>query len=90
MLVRIGPSTYLNPDEVLYIMPSTGATAQKIYNEAKEKDQVLNMTRGKAKKSLIILKSGLVILSDFLPDTMYNKISDKGMMVVHGTSIGEN
>ena len=78
MIIKISNDLIVNSDEVLFILSFKSNSAKDIYSNAKKNERLINSTKGKGTKSIIVLKNDIIIASDYNADTLYNKFSCVG------------
>lgn len=75
MIAKISNDFIINTDEICFILSCKSNSAKEIASNAKKNNTLINATKGKATKSIIVLKNNEVISSDYNPDTLFNKCS---------------
>ena len=89
MFVSIA-GNYINCDEIEFILNFSTKFAKDYYQIKKEEGKLANLTKNKETKSLIQLKSGLLIASATKPDTITKKFGGiKPRKYDTGTNVGE-
>lgn len=63
MLLNIGYKNYINKYEVVSIISATSAPSRRMIEIARDKDLLIDGTMGKKTNSIIIMKSGHIVLS---------------------------
>lgn len=74
MMLNIGNKSYVMISEIEAIMPPESAPIKRIVSDAKDNGICVDMTYGKRTKAVIVMKSGKIMLSSVLPETLCNKI----------------
>lgn len=69
----IGFNFFVNSNRVTTILPFAGKMVQTLYKERRDAGDFIDATRGRAKKSLIVLDNGQVVGSAFKPDTIIKR-----------------
>lgn len=75
MIAKISNDFIINTDEIRFILSYKSNSAKEIISNAKKNNNLINATKGKGTRSVIVLKNNEVIASDYNPDTLYNKCS---------------
>ena len=89
MFVSIS-GNFINCDEIEFILNFSTKFAKDYYQIKKEEGKLANLTKNKETKSLIQLKSGLLIASATKPDTITKKFGGiKPRKYDTGTNVGE-
>ena len=89
MFVSIA-GNFINCDEIEFILNFSTKFAKDYYQIKKEEGKLANLTKNKETKSLIQLKSGLLIASATKPDTITKKFGGiKPRKYDTGTNVGE-
>lgn len=69
----IGFGFLVNVHRITSILPFVGKMMKNLYRERKEAGKFIDATRGRAKKSIIVLDNGDIMGSAFLPGTIANR-----------------
>lgn len=69
----IGFGFLVNVHRVTSILPYVGKLMHYLYRDRKAAGKFIDATRGRAKKSIIVLDTGEIIGSAFLPATIANR-----------------
>lgn len=77
MFLHIGTNSYIKIDEIESISPPESAPVKRLVNASKDNNSCIELTYGKRIKSVIVLKSGKVVLSAILPQTLVDRIASK-------------
>lgn len=75
-MLNVGQS-YVKISEIEVIAPPESAPLKRLVGDAKDADKCIDLTYGKKTKSVIVLKSGKVILSSITAGTLVNNINKK-------------
>ena len=78
MIVKIAPDVAVNTDDINYIIAYSSNTSKEILKKATDNNQLLNLTKHKATRSLICFNNGKVIAMNTKIDTLVRKINSKG------------
>lgn len=76
MLVNVGVNSFVKISEIETISPPESAPVKRLVNTAKDNNTCVELTYGKRVKSVIVLKSGRVVLSSVLPQTLASRIAE--------------
>lgn len=76
MLVNVGVNSFVKISEIETISPPESAPVKRLVNTAKDNNTCVELTYGKRVKSVIVLKSGRVVLSSVLPQTLVSRIAE--------------
>lgn len=77
-MVNVGTNSFVRIEEIETISPPESAPIKRLVNTAKDEGKCIEVTYGKRVKSVIILKSGKIVLSTMLPQTIAQRIAEKG------------
>lgn len=76
-MLNVGNGSFVKISEIEAIMPPESAPLKRMIGDAKDNGTCLDLTYGKKVKSIIVLKSGKLVLSGVLATTLVNNISKK-------------
>lgn len=76
MLLNVGVNSFVKISEIETISPPESAPVKRLVNTAKDNNTCVELTYGKRVKSVIVLKSGRVVLSSVLPQTLASRIAE--------------
>lgn len=76
-MVNVGTNSFVMISEIETISPPESAPIKRLVNTAKDEGRCVEVTYGKRVKSVIVLKSGKVVLSAMLPQTLAQRIAEK-------------
>lgn len=76
-MVNVGTNSFVMVSEIESISPPESAPIKRLVNTAKDDGKCVELTYGKRVKSVIVLKSGKIILSAVLPQTLAQRIAEK-------------
>jgi regulator of extracellular matrix RemA (YlzA/DUF370 family) len=71
--LNLGLDFIVNMDRVTSILPYTGAAVRKLYSKKLKEGLVMDCTRGRKKRSLVVLDTGEVMGCVFSPDTIASR-----------------
>lgn len=75
--VNVGTNSFVSVNEIETISPPESAPIKRMVNLAKDENRCIEVTYGKRTKTVIVLKSGKVVLSALLPQTIAERIAVK-------------
>ena len=78
VVINVGTNSFVMMSEIETISPPESAPIKRLVNTAKDENRCIEVTYGKRVKSVIVLKSGKVVLSAVLPQTLAQRIAEKG------------
>ena len=70
----IGNDVYIDSNTVLCIMSAWHPKAKKLIAQAKKENTLLDFTAGNTRQSVIILNTGIMIISTVLPNALADNI----------------
>lgn len=76
-MVNVGTNSFVRIEEIETISPPESAPIKRLVNTAKDEGKCIEVMYGKRVKSVIILKSGKIVLSAMLPQTIAQRIAEK-------------
>ena len=71
--LRVGDDFYLNSDSIELVQRAGTRPAERERKRAETQNQLYNATKGKPARSLLTLKSGWVVISPALPETLVSR-----------------
>lgn len=74
-IIDIGFDNLLVAEEVQLILSVEGVPVKRKIAEAKEKGLLIDITRGRNRRSAIVLKSGVIVLSSINTKTLGKRIA---------------
>lgn len=75
--VNVGTNSYVNVEEIESISPPESAPIKRMVSLAKDENRCVEINYGKRVKSVIVLRSGKILLSAMLPQTIADRIAAK-------------
>lgn len=75
--VNVGTNSYISIEEIESVSPPESAPIKRMVNLAKDENRCIEVNYGKRVKSVIVLKSGKIVLSAMLPQTIAERIASK-------------
>lgn len=75
--VNVGTNSFVNIAEIESVSPPESAPVKRMVNLAKDENRCIEVNYGKRVKSVIVLKSGKILLSATLPQTIADRIAVK-------------
>ena len=77
MFILVSMGNYLNTLDIRFVIAYNGSTVSKnYYKSASEQGKLVNFTRGRAVKSLVVLNDGTVVAIPIKAATVIKKIND--------------
>lgn len=76
-MINVGTNSFVMISEIETISPPESAPIKRLVNTAKDEGRCIEVIYGKRVKSVIVLKSGKVVLSAVLPQTLAQRIAEK-------------
>lgn len=74
-MINVGYGNCVNVSEILAIINPNTKPAKRAVKEAKENKLFVDLTEGNKTCSIIIMKSGQIIISANKPETLVNRIN---------------
>lgn len=75
--VNVGTNSFVSVSEIESISPPESAPIKRMVSLAKDENRCVEINYGKRVKSVIVMKSGKVMLSAMLPQTIAERIAAK-------------
>lgn len=75
--VNVGTNSYIAVNEIESVSPPESAPIKRMVNLAKDENRCVEVNYGKRVKAVIVLKSGKIVLSAMLPQTIVDRIASK-------------
>lgn len=75
--VNVGTNSYIAVNEIESVSPPESAPIKRMVNLAKDENRCVEVNYGKRVKAVIVLKSGKIVLSAMLPQTIVDRIAAK-------------
>lgn len=72
--VNVGTNSFISINEIETVSPPESAPIKRLVNRAKENESCIEVTYGRRVKAVIVLRSGKVVLSNLLPQTIAERI----------------
>ena len=79
----IGNDVYIDSNTIFCIMSSWHPKAKKLIAQAKKENTLLDFTAGNTRQSIIILNTGISIISTMLPNAIVDNIVCKLYNPIH-------
>ena len=76
-VVNVGTNSFVSVNEIETISPPESAPIKRMVALAKDENRCIEATYGKRTKAVIVLKSGKIVLSATLPQTIVERIAVK-------------
>lgn len=77
-LINIGFGNMVSANRLVAIVSPESAPIKRIIQDAKERGSLIDATYGRRTRAVIIMDSEHVVLSAVQPETVANRLSDKG------------
>lgn len=74
--VNVGTNSFVAVDEIETIAPPESAPIKRMVSTAKDEDRCVELTYGRRVKSVIVLKTGKIVLSSTLPQSIIKRIAE--------------
>ena len=74
-MLSVGNGSFIKKNEIEVVAPPESAPLKRLVGDAKDANNCIDLTYGKRTKSIIILKSGRVILSSVTTETLVKNLS---------------
>lgn len=75
-MINVG-NAYIRAEEIEVIAPPESAPIKRLVSDSKDKGLCVDLTYGKKTKSVIVLKSGKIVLSYVTSPTLSNKVNKR-------------
>lgn len=75
--VNVGTNSFISIEDIESVSPPESAPIKRMVNLAKDENRCIEVNYGKRVKSVLVLKSGKIILSAMLPQTIVDRIASK-------------
>lgn len=76
MLVSVGFENYINKDEVVAVVTAGSAPSKRMIEGARDSNLLVDATIGKRTNSIIVMKSGHVVLSHNMKETIVKRFNN--------------
>ncbi len=76
-MLNVGNGSFVKIEEVEVVMPPESAPLKRMVSDAKDAGTCIDLTYGKRVKSILVLKSGKIVLSSTLSATIVNNMMKK-------------
>ena len=77
MFILVSMGNYINTDEVRFVISYNGSTVSKeLYKTANAEGRLVNLTRGRAVKSLLVYKDNMVVAAPVKASTVIKKLNN--------------
>ena len=74
-LVHLGFGNVLATNKVIAILSPNSEPTRRLVQGGKEKGLVLDMTKGRRTKAVVIMESGHIVLAAITPETIANRVA---------------
>lgn len=69
-MLNVGGGAFVKIEEIEVIAPPESAPLKRLVSDSKDNDTCIDLTYGKRTKSILVLKSGKVVLSSVTTQTL--------------------
>ena len=69
-MLNVGGGAFVQIEEIEVIAPPESAPLKRLVSDSKDNDTCIDLTYGKRTKSILVLKSGKVVLSSVTTQTL--------------------
>lgn len=76
MLVSVGFDNCINKDEVVAVVNACSAPSKRMIDGARDKNLLVDATAGKKSNSIVVMKSGHVVLSHNVKETIVKRFNN--------------
>ena len=76
-LINIGFGNMVSASRLVAIVSPESAPIKRIIQDAKDRGTLIDATYGRRTRAVLVTDSDHVILSDFLPETLANRLNDR-------------
>ena len=76
-MLNVGNGSFVKIEEIEVVMPPESAPLKRMVSDAKDAGTCIDLTYGKRVKSILVLKSGKIVLSSTLSATIVNNMMKK-------------
>lgn len=73
-MLNVGNKAFVKMDEIEVVMAPESAPIKRLVSDAKDAGTCIDLTYGKKTKSVLVLKSGKLVLSTVLASTLASKM----------------
>lgn len=91
VMVSIGFKNMVSSGRIIAIVGSDSSPSKKIISEARDRNLLIDASKGRKTRSILVMDDEHVILSALLPETIGNRINskDKNLLEVSPEEIEE-
>ncbi|MGN0514672.1 MAG: DUF370 domain-containing protein [Lachnospiraceae bacterium] len=72
-LINIGFGNVVNSSKIVAIISPDSAPSRRMVQNAKDQGTVIDATKGRKTKGIIVTDGGMIILSALMPETIANR-----------------
>lgn len=76
-MLNVGNGSFVKIKEIEAVMPPESAPLKRMIGDAKDAGTCIDLTYGKRVKSILVLKSGKIVVSSVLSTTLANNMMKK-------------
>ncbi|MCD4655476.1 DUF370 domain-containing protein [bacterium] len=78
-MLNVGFNNFVSPDRVLAILNPESAPMKRLREEARQSNKLVDATQGRRTRSIILLDTGLIVLSGIQEETLVQRLNSKGV-----------
>lgn len=78
-MLNVGGGAFVKIEEIEVIAPPESAPLKRLVSDSKDNDTCIDLTYGKRTKSVLVLKSGKVVLSSVTTQTLVANLNKAQM-----------
>ena len=78
-MLNVGGGAFVKIEEIEVIAPPESAPLKRLVSDSKDNDTCIDLTYGKRTKSILVLKSGKVVLSSVTTQTLVANLNKAQM-----------
>lgn len=78
-MLNVGGGAFVKIEEIEVIAPPESAPLKRLVSDSKDNDNCIDLTYGKRTKSILVLKSGKVVLSSVTTQTLVANLNKAQM-----------
>ncbi|MGI6738206.1 MAG: DUF370 domain-containing protein [Christensenellales bacterium] len=77
-MLNIGFGNAVKTERIISIVAPDSAPIRRMVQDARENKNLVDATSGRRTRAVVIMDSGHIVLSSLQPETLTNRIHDKG------------
>jgi len=79
IMLNVGFNNFVSPDRVLAILNPESAPMKRLREDARQSKSLVDATQGRRTRSIILLDTGIIVLSGIQEETLVQRLSNKGI-----------